>query len=262
MRVAGAVPWPSPSATPRRSDELREDTGIDQSRPGAAAGGADGAARRPRQGTAAGAAPARRRHRPCAAPPSARLAAYDDPKTPDAILAVFGSLTAEEKRDALNTLAARAAYGKALHGRRRREEGAGRTTCRPTSSASCATSRTRTSTSASPRSGASSARRRPTAPSSSPTGRRSSNAHRTAAGPGAGPGHVRQDVPAVPHALRRRRQGRAGHHRLQPAEPRLPAGKHPRPQRRHPQRVQGDDHRPARVAASSPASSAARRRPR
>jgi putative membrane-bound dehydrogenase-like protein len=42
------------------------------------------------------------------------LATYDDPKTPEAILAKFGDLTAEEKRDALNTLAARVAYGKAL----------------------------------------------------------------------------------------------------------------------------------------------------
>ena len=64
--------------------------------------------------------------------------------------------------------------------------------------------------------------------------------HRAAAGPGAGPGDVRQDVPAVPHALRRRRQGRPGHHRLQSRQPRLPAGKHHRPQRRHPQRLQGD----------------------
>ncbi len=42
------------------------------------------------------------------------LASYDDPKTPDVLLAVFSSLTAEEKRDALNTLASRPAYGKAL----------------------------------------------------------------------------------------------------------------------------------------------------
>jgi putative membrane-bound dehydrogenase-like protein len=42
------------------------------------------------------------------------LASYDHPKTPDVILAVFPSLTLEEKRDALNTLASRAAYGKAL----------------------------------------------------------------------------------------------------------------------------------------------------
>jgi putative membrane-bound dehydrogenase-like protein len=42
------------------------------------------------------------------------LANYDDPKTPEVILAVFGSLNAEEKRDALNTLAARPSYGKAL----------------------------------------------------------------------------------------------------------------------------------------------------
>jgi putative heme-binding domain-containing protein len=42
------------------------------------------------------------------------LANFDDPKTPDVILAAFASLTAQEKRDALNTLAARTAYGKAL----------------------------------------------------------------------------------------------------------------------------------------------------
>src|SRR5262249_56398228 len=42
------------------------------------------------------------------------LAAYDDPKTPEVILAVYPSLPVEEKRDALNTLAARASYGKAL----------------------------------------------------------------------------------------------------------------------------------------------------
>ena len=42
------------------------------------------------------------------------LAGYDDPKTPSAILAVFNSLDAAEKRDALNTLAARAPYAKAL----------------------------------------------------------------------------------------------------------------------------------------------------
>jgi putative membrane-bound dehydrogenase-like protein len=42
------------------------------------------------------------------------LASYDDPKTPAVILAVYTSLTTEEKRDALNTLASRASYGKAL----------------------------------------------------------------------------------------------------------------------------------------------------
>jgi putative heme-binding domain-containing protein len=42
------------------------------------------------------------------------LAAYDDPRTPVAILAVYASLNSAEKRDALATLAARAAYGKAL----------------------------------------------------------------------------------------------------------------------------------------------------
>jgi putative membrane-bound dehydrogenase-like protein len=42
------------------------------------------------------------------------LATYDEAKTPEVILAVFKSLNAEEKRDALNTLGSRAAYGKAL----------------------------------------------------------------------------------------------------------------------------------------------------
>jgi putative membrane-bound dehydrogenase-like protein len=42
------------------------------------------------------------------------LAAFDDPKTPAAILAIYPKLTLEEKRDALNTLASRAVYGKAL----------------------------------------------------------------------------------------------------------------------------------------------------
>ncbi len=42
------------------------------------------------------------------------LAAFDDPATPPAILAAFASLGGSEKRDALNTLAARPAYAKAL----------------------------------------------------------------------------------------------------------------------------------------------------
>src|SRR5262249_52031318 len=42
------------------------------------------------------------------------LASYDDPKTPEVLLGAYASLTAEEKRDALNTLGSRAAYGKAL----------------------------------------------------------------------------------------------------------------------------------------------------
>jgi putative heme-binding domain-containing protein len=42
------------------------------------------------------------------------LASYDDPKTPQAVLSAYPSLTIEEKRDALNTLASRAAYGRAL----------------------------------------------------------------------------------------------------------------------------------------------------
>jgi putative membrane-bound dehydrogenase-like protein len=42
------------------------------------------------------------------------LAAFDDPKTPEVILAAYGSFTTAEKRDALATLAARAAYAKAM----------------------------------------------------------------------------------------------------------------------------------------------------
>jgi putative membrane-bound dehydrogenase-like protein len=42
------------------------------------------------------------------------LAAYDDPKTPAVLLAAYAGFTPAEKRDALNTLAARAAYAKAL----------------------------------------------------------------------------------------------------------------------------------------------------
>lgn len=42
------------------------------------------------------------------------LAAFDDPKTPGVLLAAYPSLSAAEKRDALNTLAARPAYAKAL----------------------------------------------------------------------------------------------------------------------------------------------------
>jgi putative membrane-bound dehydrogenase-like protein len=42
------------------------------------------------------------------------LASYDDPKTPQVILAAYPSFNLQEKRDALNTLASRIAYGKAL----------------------------------------------------------------------------------------------------------------------------------------------------
>lgn len=42
------------------------------------------------------------------------LAAYADPKTPEALLALYGSLTADEKRDALLTLASRASFAKPL----------------------------------------------------------------------------------------------------------------------------------------------------
>lgn len=42
------------------------------------------------------------------------LAAYDDTKTPGTILEVYPSLNVAEKKDALNTLASRAAYAKAM----------------------------------------------------------------------------------------------------------------------------------------------------
>lgn len=42
------------------------------------------------------------------------LAFYDDAKTPQVILQAFAAFSPEEKRDALSTLASRAAYGKAL----------------------------------------------------------------------------------------------------------------------------------------------------
>jgi putative heme-binding domain-containing protein len=42
------------------------------------------------------------------------LASYDDAETPDAVLGVYSSLDGSEKRDALNTLASRAAFAKPL----------------------------------------------------------------------------------------------------------------------------------------------------
>jgi putative heme-binding domain-containing protein len=42
------------------------------------------------------------------------LAAYADPKTPDALLTIYATLPPEEKRDALLTLVSRAAYARAL----------------------------------------------------------------------------------------------------------------------------------------------------
>jgi len=42
------------------------------------------------------------------------LASYDDPNTPAVILTAYATFTSEEKRDALNTLAARPRYAKAL----------------------------------------------------------------------------------------------------------------------------------------------------
>ena len=159
------------------------------------------------------------------------------------ILAVYPSLNAEEKRDALNTLAARAAYGQALHG-----GGRGRRRCRP-----------------------------PTCPPTSVRQLRNLKDTDLDARIAEVWGIVRTtpadrakliaewkkklDAPAPPADLS---LGRAmfaktcqqchtlfgvggkvgpditGSNR---AEPRLPAGKHPRPQRRHPQGVHGHRHR-------------------
>jgi len=48
------------------------------------------------------------------APALRALASFDDPQTPAAILSVYPSLNTTEKRDALNSLASRAAYAKSL----------------------------------------------------------------------------------------------------------------------------------------------------
>jgi putative heme-binding domain-containing protein len=50
------------------------------------------------------------------APAIRGLAAYADPKTPEALLAIYATLPAEEKRDALLTLVSRTAYARALLG--------------------------------------------------------------------------------------------------------------------------------------------------
>src|SRR5207247_1572465 len=42
------------------------------------------------------------------------LAAYEDPATPRVLISMYRELSAEQKRDALNTLAARPAYAKAM----------------------------------------------------------------------------------------------------------------------------------------------------
>ena len=42
------------------------------------------------------------------------LASYNDPQTPDAILAGYPSFDAAQKRDALNTLVSRPAYARPL----------------------------------------------------------------------------------------------------------------------------------------------------
>ena len=48
------------------------------------------------------------------------LAAYDNTNTPAAILALYPKMGADHRRDALNTLASRLPYAKALPRRRRR----------------------------------------------------------------------------------------------------------------------------------------------
>ena len=82
------------------------------------------------------------------------------------------------------------------------------------------------------------------------------------AGRPSGPGRVREDAPAVPHPVRRRREGRAGHHRVEPGEPRLPAGKRLRPVGRHPEGVRRQRADPDRAAESSRGSSRRRSKTR
>ena len=132
-----------------------------------------------------------------------------------------------------------------------------RPTCRPRSSASCATSRTRTSTSRSPRSWG--------IVRNTPADRQKLIAEwkkklTAAAAPpdlALGRAMFAKTCQQCHTLLRRRRQGRPGHHRLQPRQPRLPAGEHPRPQRRHPEGIRGDASSTSRAAGSSPASSSA-----
>ncbi len=54
------------------------------------------------------------------------------------------------------------------------------------------------------------------------------NPHGATPGPRGRAGDLCQDLPAVSHAVRHRRQGRARHHRGQPREPRLPVVEHRR----------------------------------
>ena len=66
------------------------------------------------------------------------LAGYDDPATPGLLLRVYASLNPAERRDVLNTLAARPGYAKALMDAVAAKK-SHRPTSRPTSSGSFAT---------------------------------------------------------------------------------------------------------------------------
>ena len=204
-----------------RSTTLRKALADAKADAGRAAGGAGGAARR-RATRSSPPVLQQLRRRPGAARPR-RSAAWPRSTTRrrrPSILAVYADARRRPRSATRSTtLAAAAGLRQGAARRRRGEEGRRPPTCRPTSSGSSATSTTRSSTSGSPTSGASSATRRPTgtkliaewreASSTAPTARRADLAPR--------PGRLRQDVPAVPHALRRRRQGRPGHHRARTA---------------------------------------------
>ena len=115
-----------------------------------------------------------------------------------------------------------------------------RPTSRRTPSASFATWATNRSTPRSRRSGARCVTPRPTGRADRRMESKADGRIPGAAGFGPRPGRFRQDLPALPHALRHRRQGRAGHHRLEPGRPRLPARKHLRSHGRHPEGIRRD----------------------
>ena len=70
------------------------------------------------------------------------LASFDDAETPGTIVDVYAKLSAAEKRDAMNTLASRADYARAMLAAVEAKKTSPWPTSRPTSSANCVTSRT------------------------------------------------------------------------------------------------------------------------
>ena len=163
------------------------------------------------------------------------LATFDDPKTPAAILGLYPKLPPAERRDALNTLTSRSAYAKALL-----EAVAAKSM--PASDISADLVRQLRNL------GDKDLERRlnevwgytrPTPADRAQADRRAQGvAERAArAGPGVGSGRFREGLSAVPQAVRRRRQGRARHHRLEPRQSRLSSREHHRSERCHPEGI-------------------------